>query len=318
MAFFPIKRTVKVHAYHTDQLNGQLVLPFNFRTALLFFVYLFVDGIPAICYAGCGKDQRWESWGNGMTIDEQGSFFKPVATKRVSQVIYDQIYQKIVSGELRPGHRLPSERELAEQFRRSRPSVREALRMLQQDGLLEISVGSAGGAVIRGISLETVEEPLRKLVAVGAINLNELVEYRHINDRGCARLAAIHYTEKDAKALQKILDGAKNSIQEPISFQEYDIAFHSALAQASHNALAQLINDVIVGLNTRVFREAILNYTPEQYREINRLIYESHNAIFQAVLSRNSAEADHCVDIMVDLFWQQVQQGSPSAVPFQL
>ena len=68
-------------------------------------------------------------------------------------------------------------------FQRSRPVVREALRMLQQDGLLETSVGSAGGAVIRGISLKSVEEPLKNLVAMGAINLEELLEYRHINDR---------------------------------------------------------------------------------------------------------------------------------------
>ena len=67
---------------------------------------------------------------------------------RASEVIYDQIYLKIASGDLRPGDTLPSERELAEQFHRSRPSVREALRMLQQDGLLKISLGSAGGAVV--------------------------------------------------------------------------------------------------------------------------------------------------------------------------
>ena len=70
---------------------------------------------------------------------------------RASEVIYDQIYLKIASGDLRPGDTLPSERELAEQFHRSRPSVREALRMLQQDGLLKISFGSAGGAVVQSI-----------------------------------------------------------------------------------------------------------------------------------------------------------------------
>ena len=95
---------------------------------------------------------------------------------RASEVIYDQIYLKIASGDLRPGDTLPSERELAEQFHRSRPSVREALRMLQQDGLLKISLGSAGGAVVQSISLKTVEEPLKKLVEIGAINLDEVVE----------------------------------------------------------------------------------------------------------------------------------------------
>ena len=108
-----------------------------------------------------------------MEQDSSRALFKPAKTQRASEAIYNQIYPKIVSGELQPGDRLPPERELAEMFQRSRPVVREALRMLQQDGLLDISLGSAGGAVVRGVSLKSVEEPLENLVAMGAINLDE-------------------------------------------------------------------------------------------------------------------------------------------------
>ena len=233
---------------------------------------------------------------------EQKTLFKPATTKRASQVIYDQISQKILSGELKPGERLPSERCLADQFQRSRPSVREALRMLQQDGLLEIIVGSTGGAIVRGISLETAEEPLKKIVNGGVINFQELVEYRHINDRGCARLAAIHHTEEDARDLQRILDHAKVSINDPLSFQKYDIAFHCALATASHNQLAKLINDVIVELNTKVFLDAITDCSAEQQVAINQDIYNSHNQIFQAVLARDPSAADESVGTMIQLF----------------
>ena len=82
------------------------------------------------------------------------ALFTPAKTQRASEAIYNQIYPKIISGELRPGDRLPPERELAEMFQRSRPVVREALRMLQQEGLIETAVGSSGGAVIRGVSLK--------------------------------------------------------------------------------------------------------------------------------------------------------------------
>lgn len=235
-------------------------------------------------------------------LQQTDKLFQPATTMRASEVIYEQIYQKIVSGDLRPGDTLPAERELAEQFHRSRPSVREALRMLQQDGLLKINVGSAGGAVIQSISLKTVEEPLKKLVEIGAINPNELVEYRHINDRGCARLASIHRTEEDIRTLQDILDAAEASIRTPKSFQEYDIAFHTALAKASHNALAMLINDVIVGLNTDAFLRTIQNDSVEQHQRINREIYESHSAILRAVIKGDPDEADRCVDEMIRLF----------------
>ena len=69
------------------------------------------------------------------------ALFTPAKTQRASEAIYNQIYPKIISGELRPGDRLPPERELAEMFQRSRPVVREALRMLQQEGLIETAVG---------------------------------------------------------------------------------------------------------------------------------------------------------------------------------
>ena len=228
--------------------------------------------------------------------------FAPAETHRASEVIYNQIYQKIVDGELRNGDRLPPERELAEQFCRSRPSVREALRMLQQDGLIEIIVGSAGGPVVRGLSLRSVESPLKKLVQTNAINMQELVEYRHINDRGCARLAAKHRTEKDIADIEKALAGAKASIDNPLSFHEHDIAFHGALARASHNNLAILINDVIVGLNTKVLRDAIRDYNAEQHRIINQAIYNAHLEILQAVIAGDPIVADRSVDTMVNIF----------------
>lgn len=241
-----------------------------------------------------------------MEPQKKDALFTPATTMRASEVIYNQIYQKIASGELRPGDLLPSERELAEQFHRSRPSVREALRMLQQDSLLKITVGSAGGAVVQGISLKTVEKPLKKLIDVGAINLDELVEYRHVNDRACARLAAVHHTEEDVRELQDILDAALANICNPKSFQQYDIAFHTALAKASHNTLAQLISDVIVGLNTDVLLQAIQDYTPEQHRKLNLEIHGTHSAILRAVIKGDPDEADQCVDAMIRVFRTRV------------
>lgn len=246
-----------------------------------------------------------------MNKSSSGPLFTPAKTQRASEAIYNQIYPKIVSGELKPGDRLPPERELAEMFQRSRPVVREALRMLQQDGLLETSVGSAGGAVIRGISLKSVEEPLKNLVAMGAINLEELLEYRHINDRGCARLAAIHHTEEDAAALQKTMAGSLEHVDSLLSFQEYDVAFHNALAKASHNTLASMINDVIVRLNTDVFMETVQTYPPERLREINMRIYQTHYTIMEAVLAHDPDGADQAVTAMVQLF-QDIVHGTES------
>ena len=237
-----------------------------------------------------------------------GVSFDPAPTKRAPQVIYDQIYQKIISGELKPGDRLPAERELAEQFQRSRPSVREALRMLQQEGLLEIAVGSAGGPIVRGISMKSVEKPLKKLVDVGAINLDELVEYRQLNDRACARMAAMHRTDEDVAKLRRIMDEYWDSIQDTPRLRAADLKFHDALAQASHNSLAILINDVVVTLNTNMYWDAVREMPPEKLEEVNQEAFRSHQGILDAVAAQDPDRAGRCVDWTVELYWKAILQ----------
>ena len=233
--------------------------------------------------------------------------FSPAATQRASEVIYDQIYQKIISGELRPGDRLPSERDLAAMFQRSRPSVREALRALQQDGFLKITLGSAGGAIVQGISLKSAEDSLRKLVDNGAINLQELIDYRGINDRGCARLAAEYHTEEDAVRLRRIMEAYGKYVDDCERLRQIDLAFHRALAQASHNSLATLMTNTIADLNTNMFWDIVREKPQEELVRINRLGYESHQAIVDAVLARDPDAAAQAVGYTVELFWESIQ-----------
>ena len=110
-------------------------------------------------------------------MDLKQAFF-PAETQRAPEVIYDQIYQQIASGQLKPGDRLPSERVLAEQFQRSRHVIREALRMLQQDGLITVEVGSAGGSIVQQVSADLLGTPLKHYLADGGLSLLELTEYR--------------------------------------------------------------------------------------------------------------------------------------------
>lgn len=88
------------------------------------------------------------------------ALFTPAKTQRASRgYLQSDLPQDHFRGNCVRGDRLPPERELAEMFQRSRPVVREALRMLQQEGLIETAVGSSGGAVIRGVSLKPWKSP---------------------------------------------------------------------------------------------------------------------------------------------------------------
>lgn len=236
--------------------------------------------------------------------------FSPAQTQKAPDVIYDQIYQRIVSGKLKSGDRLPSERVLAEQFQRSRHIIREALRMLQQDGLITIEVGSAGGAIIQGISIDMLSAPLKKYLSSGDLDLRELTEYRYLNDFGCARFAALHRTEADIRAMAEALERVKASIENDDAFLQHDIDFHHALAAASHNRLAILVNDAVILLATERVERSVRTASRQQRAELNRKIYESHNRIFQAVVAGDVAEAGRCADAVVDLF--RAQYPSPA------
>lgn len=230
--------------------------------------------------------------------------FHPATTQRASDVIYQQIYQKIINQELKPGDRLPPERELVEQFHRSRPSVREALRMLQQDGLVKISVGVNGGAIVQGISMQNAEQPLRQLIEIGTITLQELVDYRTYNDHSCAYLAAKYRTEEDIAKLQEILVRYGKTVADSKELSKIDIEFHKALAQSSHNKLCILITDVVTALCTSLFWEkAETTMSPEEILQINKLAHENHMAICDAVTTRDAQKIKQAMNGATDIFF---------------
>src|SRR5262245_28121356 len=98
-----------------------------------------------------------------------GEMFSPVSLGRVSQVIIDQIRELIHSGKLRPGDRLPSERELCARFGVSRVTVREALRVLEAGGLVDIRVGAHGGTFVTTPSHARIGEGLADLLRLSPL-----------------------------------------------------------------------------------------------------------------------------------------------------
>lgn len=236
--------------------------------------------------------------------------FTPAKTQRVSDVIYQQIYQKIIRGELNTGDRLPTERELCEQFGRSRPSIREALRMLQQDGLIKISVGVNGGAIVQGISMENAEQPLRQLIDAGAITLTELVDYRSYNDYCCSQLAARYRTAEDLVELKNIMEQYRYELEKYISegtdftgIEQADIEFHRALARSSHNKLCILMTDVVTALCTKMYwSKATSEMNIEGILEVNQKAYENHVAIVEAVEAKDVKRLNELMNTATRMF----------------
>src|SRR5580692_13164707 len=114
--------------------------------------------------------------------------FSPVSMGRISEVIVEQIRQLMRAGELRPGDRLPAERELCENFGVSRVTVREALRMLESSGLVEIRVGARGGAFVTAPTSDRVGDGLADLLSLSVINAGDVTEVRLILELGIVPL----------------------------------------------------------------------------------------------------------------------------------
>ena len=223
---------------------------------------------------------------------ESNIYFNPVAKKRVSEVIYEQIFEKISTKELKPGDRLPSERELASQFGCGRPSVREALRMLQQDDLIDIDVGANGGATIKHSILESAVHPIQRLVGVGAISLHDLIVYRKYNDKACMELAIQNATADDVKKLQQIIFDYEKNLSNPAKVHKIDKSFHEVFAKASHNNVCLLVAKIITSFSTDLFYNLTEQQDPEEVNLVNKRAFENHKKIVEAIRDKNYAVID--------------------------
>lgn len=166
---------------------------------------------------------------------------------RLYEQLVHQIENKVLSGELRPGDRLPSERELAEQFGISRTAVREAVKALQEKGLVDIQVGR--GTFIKHGTSQAVRQSLDLMVRIGRTDGHaDLVQVRAILEPEIAALAAEHASPEQLERMQNAVEAMDRALHDAEAFVEADLAFHLALASASGNSLIPILIDPIVDL----------------------------------------------------------------------
>lgn len=163
--------------------------------------------------------------------------FTPVKSKRLYEDIVEQIQQLISGGELKPGDKLLSERELADRLQVSRVSVREAIRSLEMLGFIEIRHGE--GTFVRDTNADDVIRPLAMFLAVERGSLLDMFEVRRIFETSTAALAAERATDDEIEHIGHLLDKMKDSIRRGDSEkgEEYDAGYHYAVAEATHNNL---------------------------------------------------------------------------------
>jgi len=171
--------------------------------------------------------------------------YQAIQSERLYQKIVDQIELRILSGALKIGDQLPSERELGEQFAVSRTAVREAVKALREKGLVEVSPGR--GTFITNSTSRVARNSLGLMVKIGQVERSsDLVEVREMFEPGMTALAALRATTEEIAAMQSAIDRMDACLNDASGYIEADFEFHRTLAEASHNSLMPLLIDFIV------------------------------------------------------------------------
>lgn len=211
--------------------------------------------------------------------------FQPIKTRKIYEDIIEQIKDLMVSGELKPGDKLLSERELAEKLRVSRSSVREALRALEIMGFMEIKVG--GGTFVKETAKESIIQPLAMFIAVERGTFFEIYEVRKIFESASAHLAAQRATAMDLAKIEDTLKKMKavSTEDDPEKGEDIDMAFHYSIAESTHNIwLLRLLNTISDSFHKTVSAaRKQLFLTPGHPQ---KLIVQ-HSKIYEAIRDKN-------------------------------
>lgn len=167
--------------------------------------------------------------------------YRTVSTNRMSEAIVEQIRALIRGDRLRPGDRLPSERDLGERMGVSRVTVREALRVLEAGGLVEIRVGAKGGAFVTTPSSAKIGSGLADLITLSPLTAPEVTEARQVFEVGMLPLVVERATEQDIADLRAMLKEHQAALRAGEYVMAMSAAFHVRLAAATHNAAVEVL-----------------------------------------------------------------------------
>ncbi len=216
--------------------------------------------------------------------------FERVRPVRAYESIVEQVEDRVFRGLLRPGERLPSERDLMGQFSVSRSTVREALRVLESDGLVRSRPGDPNGPEVLPFSPITLRKSVTRLVRVDEVGLAELVQFRMLLEGSANLLAARLASDEQLAAMDAALAEMEAALDRGYAeFSRADVAFHDIVARASRSILIQVCSDVVRGVVLGLISQKIAD-APDK-RELMATSLRHHADVLDAVRRRDGPRA---------------------------
>jgi GntR family transcriptional regulator, transcriptional repressor for pyruvate dehydrogenase complex len=229
--------------------------------------------------------------------DRPGGHFRP-ALSGASEQIALQIRRYLEQQHLRPGDRLGTEQELAEEFGVSRPTLREALRLLSASHLIRVGRGRTGGIFVartpnEGMS-RNVSESIALMLAAETISMDELLDARMFLEVPLAGRAAVHADEDAAKRLEAAIDEAEGELPGTPIFNAADSRFHQILAQTAGNDLLLAFTGWIL----EVLQPQLIVTISASVD--GNLIVDQHRAILRAVRRNQRSAAERAMQAHIE------------------
>lgn len=204
---------------------------------------------------------------------------------RVSETIARRIKKQISDGALRPGEKLPAERDMAQRYRTSRVSVREAYRSLEELGLLSIRRGAEGGAFITDLDHGPVMRSLSLMLRLGKTTHEEITEARLLVEPPIARLAACRARLEDLERLDYVVNQQELALERRGDYGPFDLNFHRAVAECARNLPLKVLMDSLSDLTVEVVAGLDLS------ARVQHTVCDSHRQIADAIKQRDGEAA---------------------------
>lgn len=220
------------------------------------------------------------------------NLFQPVKGTRPSDVVADQMRELILNGPLMPGDRLPSDEVLAKRFGVSKTSVRQALRQLEQQGMVEIRKGMHGGVFVAAADGRAMAQSLKLLLRLRRVPLEHMKEVRLLIEPRIARHAAERADPAWLEKMERAVQGMKTHLHSQARFEKFDEMFHQLLGDIQDNPILEFMATALV----EVMRESFTGIDCGEV--IRRRLARAHERVFKAIRRGDVAGAERA---MLDL-----------------
>jgi GntR family transcriptional repressor for pyruvate dehydrogenase complex len=217
---------------------------------------------------------------------------RPVRAPKTAELVAQTLRRMIVRGELKDGDFLPHEAELMSHFNISRPTLREAVRVLESERLVEVRRGSRTGARVCVPGPEVVARPAALLLELSGATVADVFAARSVIEPAAARRLAQARDEQSAKELEQVLHEQIPGIDDPVGVAHGTATFHLRVVQLSGSTTLAIIAGMLHEITERHTRQAVAEDLPTLTTRSHRSMVRSYERLIALVRAGDGPAAE--------------------------